>query len=344
MMRDQSKYNGWNFTIDKRKWDDEDPTVDSFWYSINTTLLWHTETYKIGEEQIDMMDCYLTPEDFTLKNRNATGYFLGIPTGWKDYIYKNLIWTGTTDVTENWMVPKRGQYSSSDMIANINFEFTQRKYTKWYYGLDDILKGIGGIRSTVLPIIGFLIPFIVIYFLVLLADYVKWAAEKNYNKELHELATIAHKQLLTIRDASERMRQSSFNHVIMKELSDLDTIDIENEVNVEDENAEEKSQRMEQHVKFMLNLAFKIKDEIDLRVEGKDYKSEMTNPELNDWIMMQYMVEPIFRRVETLKHLTIQKNLNTIEFIGMLNKRGNLFAYFNLHDTVIILQKRLQAS
>ena len=70
-------------------------------------MLWHTETYRIGREQIDMMDVYLTPEDFTLKGKNVTSSFLGVPTASKDIYYKHVLWAGTQDVTEEWKVPKR---------------------------------------------------------------------------------------------------------------------------------------------------------------------------------------------------------------------------------------------
>ena len=101
---------------------------------------------------------------------------------------------------------------------------------------------------------------------------------------------------------------------------------------------------MEKQAVKLLNLAHRIKQEIDARLEDKDFKVEMVQPKLIDWVVLRYLIEPVFSRVNTLQHMTVQKNLNTIEFIGALNRRGNLFAYFNLHDTVVMLQKRLQAS
>ena len=123
------------------------------------------------------------------------------------------------------------------MIANVVFEFTQRKYTRWYYGINDIMKGIGGIRATVLPIIAFLIPFIVIYFLKLLAEYIKWAATKSQVKELIDLVNTAHTQLLLIRNAAEKMMMA-FDPSIMNQLNEIDKMKIVDDINVDDEEAD----------------------------------------------------------------------------------------------------------
>ena len=303
-MKNKTRYNNWNFTGDARAWDDDDPKFDSFWYSINTTLLWHTETYKIGREQIDMMDMYLTPEDFTLVGKNITSSFLGIPTSSKDIVYENLIWEGTQDVTEQWMVPKREKYTSSDMIANINFEFTQRRYTRYYYGTNDILKAIGGMRATVLPIINFLIPFIVIYFLVLLSGYIKWSVAKDHARELVDLVKTARKQLILVRNAIQKMN-IQLSTSIMTQLKEVDSIEIEN-IDVDDEDsAEVKAKNMEEKAVSILNLAHSIKREVDMRLEGKEHTDELTHPALIDWILLRYIIEPIFSRVDTLKHLTV---------------------------------------
>lgn len=48
------KYYGWNFTgpLGAKAWDSPDPKDNAFWYAKNTTLLWYTELWKLGEDQI----------------------------------------------------------------------------------------------------------------------------------------------------------------------------------------------------------------------------------------------------------------------------------------------------
>ena len=51
-LNDSSYYNDWDFSKNKSLWDDPDPEVKAFWYSKDTTFLWKTVTYTIGDDQI----------------------------------------------------------------------------------------------------------------------------------------------------------------------------------------------------------------------------------------------------------------------------------------------------
>lgn len=123
-------------------------------------------------------------------------------------------------------------------------------------------------RSSVLPIISLLLPFLGLWFLMLLADVIVRHANKNQQSELFKLFKICHKQLLLVRDATERSAflTRNFDDDICKSLYALDRSKIENfEAVSEEETEEQKERRMDlltYETSMMLNLTQKIKDEI----------------------------------------------------------------------------------
>ena len=58
------KYDGFNFTV--ATWDS--PFVDSFWNSQNTTMLYGTRPYRLGQERPEEIVLKLQPERLILKN------------------------------------------------------------------------------------------------------------------------------------------------------------------------------------------------------------------------------------------------------------------------------------
>lgn len=78
--KDFDKYNGFNFTVDT--WDS--PFVDSFWNSYNTTLLYGTRPYVLGEEIPEEIVLRLLPERLILKNQNVTSKIFGMPIQFED--------------------------------------------------------------------------------------------------------------------------------------------------------------------------------------------------------------------------------------------------------------------
>ena len=54
----------------------------------------------------------------------------------------------------------------------LNFAFTQRRYTLQYYSISDVLSKIGGIRSIIAPVFSFIVPLLMLYFLINLVDII----------------------------------------------------------------------------------------------------------------------------------------------------------------------------
>ena len=87
----------------------------------------------------------------------------------------------------------KSEINGTEMIANVNFDFTERQYTLKFVGFSDILAKVGGMRSSVLPIIGLLLPLLGLYFLMALADIIVNHAKINQIAEVFKLAIICHK-------------------------------------------------------------------------------------------------------------------------------------------------------
>ena len=58
------------------------------------------------------------------------------------------------------------------MVSNVNFEFTERIYDVEYFGIMDLLSKLGGLRASILPIIGYVAPFLALHFFYSLAGII----------------------------------------------------------------------------------------------------------------------------------------------------------------------------
>lgn len=87
-----SKFNNWNFT-DSGIWDGDEG--NNFWYASNTTILFLSSTYKIGEQSIEKIDLSIQPETTLEVAHNVTSSILGIPISSGDIETNNVLWSPT---------------------------------------------------------------------------------------------------------------------------------------------------------------------------------------------------------------------------------------------------------
>jgi hypothetical protein len=59
------------------------------------------------------------------------------------------------------------------VISNIDFEYTERVYNIHFYTFSDMLAQIGGLRSSLGPILGLVVPFFTMSFLHTLAGLIQ---------------------------------------------------------------------------------------------------------------------------------------------------------------------------
>lgn len=153
------------------------------------------------------MGLSLTPSYFIEKENKVTGRFLGIPTAWSNTKYQKVDWTGELNKDKDLRVPllQSDKINGTFMISNILYEFTERQYTIHFVSIKDIFAQVGGMRSSVLPIISLLLPFTTVKFLRLLADIMRRKMDDLHENECIKLAKVTHKQLLLARDAADRL-------------------------------------------------------------------------------------------------------------------------------------------
>ena len=63
----------------------------------------------------------------------------------------------------------RYKFNSTDIVCNIDFDFTERVYFLKYFGFVDILAKLGGLYASILPIVGYFIPLFMLHFLYSIA-------------------------------------------------------------------------------------------------------------------------------------------------------------------------------
>lgn len=78
-----TKFNGFNFTSTDI-WDS--PWSESFWYSSNTTMLYSTSTYVLGQQSLEEIVLRLQPERMILKNQKPSTTIFGLPISFEDKI------------------------------------------------------------------------------------------------------------------------------------------------------------------------------------------------------------------------------------------------------------------
>lgn len=62
--------------------------------------------------------------------------------------------------------------TGTNIVSNIEFDFTERIYDIHYYGIMDVLSKLGGLRASIAPIIGYFVPLLTLHFLWSLAGII----------------------------------------------------------------------------------------------------------------------------------------------------------------------------
>lgn len=198
-------YNNWNFSSDtSSKW--WDSIEHGFWFAESTTMLIQTVPYIIGKQQIMNAYIQIQPERTFFKKQLVTDSIFGIPYKFADRIIWELIWKQTIVRNDDFFTPIRfqlpdEQINGTDIISNIDFEFTERIYNIYYFDAMDILSQLGGLRASLMPIMGIFIPFFTIHFLHQLAIIIQNDIKHKYHQSECNLIETTTKQLRLIQIA-----------------------------------------------------------------------------------------------------------------------------------------------
>lgn len=140
------------------------------------------------------MNAYIRiqPERTFFKNQKVTKSLLGIPYSFDDNVIWELLWKQTIVRDDDFFTPIRfmvpdEQINGTDIISNIDFEFTERVYNIHFFGVIDILSQLGGLRASLMPLLGFFIPFFTIHFLYQLATIIQNSMKDKYHESANNL-------------------------------------------------------------------------------------------------------------------------------------------------------------
>lgn len=89
------------------------------------------------------------------------------------------------------------------MVSNIDFDFTERIYVIHYFGIMDLLSKLGGLRASILPILGYAAPLLALHFLWSLAGIIDDKLGQLQIDEMLNLVKISRRQLKLIKVALE---------------------------------------------------------------------------------------------------------------------------------------------
>jgi len=117
------------------------------------------------------------------------------------------------------VVPLAGQYNSSTISIPLDFEFTERIYIYYFFGVGDIIAKIGGINGFFSPILGKLAPFFVMFFLYSLAKILREKSELAYQSELKQFLEYSKEEIN--KHALDKLSKKDLEQRIDTLLSDL---------------------------------------------------------------------------------------------------------------------------
>ena len=120
-----------------------------------------------------------------LKDREVASSLFIIPLSTKDIIFKRIIWQKTHVQNDDHKTGMQHEFNRSIIQSNIDFEFTKRIYNIYYFKWFDILSKIGGLRSSIIPMIGYVMPFVILHFLIKLAGIVDTQMHKFQEMEMY---------------------------------------------------------------------------------------------------------------------------------------------------------------
>lgn len=90
----------------------------------------------------------------------------------------------TPNLNKDYLVSPEPTFNGTDIVLSLNMKFVERQYILNYYTLGDLLSKVGGLRASIMPIIGYFSPLFVLYFLLELARVIKKSLNKDYTDKL----------------------------------------------------------------------------------------------------------------------------------------------------------------
>ena len=141
-------------------------TFDDFWFDEKENfMIYQSEEHIIGRESIESAKLRVSPELTTKKGYVAKMYILGVAVQWKDEVTQNLVYDRNLNENVDMRTPKTAHFNDTNVNIMFTFDWNQREYILHYFGMEDIITSVGGMLAFLTPLINFLSPYFIIYFL-----------------------------------------------------------------------------------------------------------------------------------------------------------------------------------
>ena len=105
---------------------------------------------------------------------------MGIPYKWPDLVHEFVRWSESTRFNEDYTHSKSNVNVTNVSFTNIQFDFMLRTETIAYVGVYEIFKQLGAVMAAIAPILRFVSPLMVLFFLKRLSKIVQDSARMNY--------------------------------------------------------------------------------------------------------------------------------------------------------------------
>ena len=86
-----------------------------------------------------------------------------------DIVDRSLLFEKVLEVNEDGKVPHRQKFNKSSAVIKFEFDFTQKEWNIYYYGMVDVAAFLGGLNGFVSLILVVLTPVFILMFLIELA-------------------------------------------------------------------------------------------------------------------------------------------------------------------------------
>ena len=139
---------------------------------------------------------------------------------WKNIDINKILYSTTPDHDADLKSPKATEFNSTTITLNLNMNFVERQFIINFYTFGDILAKLGGLRASIMPIIGQLTPLFILFFLLSVAKVIKNKIQNNYETRLKEFIINAKVKFQSILDAKLELKVELVDKIneLIKEL------------------------------------------------------------------------------------------------------------------------------
>lgn len=235
-------------------------------------------------------------------------------------------------------------FDSSTITVNLEFDFTERVFTLFYFSLSDILSIIGGLKASISPLLSSLTPLFILIFLIKLSYIIREKMEQNYKEEHHALLAVARNNLMQLSQSIEKgdLRCSEDIHFKLNYLLD----EILNFTKIDDVDALVLLGKKINMLIQVLRSYFNPHDDQSSGESATTMRSTSKFKSLRERIRMvrfENLVQPMELRLQRVQYFNKRKGSSIVQLLQEVRQRVAIFNLFNISEERAIEQIEAEA-